>query len=584
MGKYTRRGSLVFIATGASMLVFDTAGFSTVEGDRTGDTNVSSDVGALIGLTVNNEPVAQVLSTANGPPTEPQTITIENNTNATFEDTGGDGPITVTSENDKFNFRATTGSGGDSKLTGSELNQVGKLPFVPGDTIDIGVLSASNQTGTVEDTVSFKFDSDEDDTAISIERDIALQFSSVGQLVYAVSGDIQVYGSLNDEISDPPEKGQVDSVGSIVADITGDGDADIAYTKGKELELTQIGFDNSNDVVTIFNSGSKDSYPEPPTSKTRIAAADLKNFPVENDTFGDAAALFADSGANKLYAAQPSESSGGQEVDVLVDTSNVGGAGAAVGIDDIDDDGVDELVYVNSSQALRYIDPIDTSEYSKPNRWSASDDHGQNVSGQILSKYTKGNGQFKNTINAPNVGGTNSGDEWVYARIKLSNGSIGSNNNIGVSATGDFTGDDIKYLPMVDGSNNLRFVDHRNNKIVVNTSTSVGKKAAIAPVDFDNDDTTELAFIGKLSASGSGKPLPPVDTSNVNISDSTGPIFYLDNPETVIDNGGQKGTASFELLQVGSGNYDEPGVVKDSNTPGFIVPDGDIGLNAGTII
>ena len=603
MGTYSRRAALTAIASGAGILAFQSSAYSTAETDRVSEVNTASDKTALVGLE------GDVITTDGETPTEPQSFTIVNNTSVTFDDPG---LIRVESANGRLEFRFSSEGIGQATLDTADFADV--LPFEPGDNIGIEVLTAARQTGTVTDTVVFTLQSSTDGLTAEVTREISLQFDASGQLVYGVGDNILVYGGQNKTVLSPPEEGTINSIGSIVADITGDENADIAYVSGDALEFTQVN-PSSDFPVSVDPEDFDQSTPN--KNKTRVAAGDLENWAVTpgnnedggesgeeeeedeeeedgdqgnsgqgnngqgnsgqgnngqgnstntgsqqaNSQLGDAVALYADSGANSIYAAESNTAGDSQTVRKLVDTSNAGGAGGVVGIADIDADGSDELVYVNSSQQLNFIKQVDTNQFSKPSDWEGGDTQSNYV--KILSKY-KNNGNFVNTI-----GGI------VYGKAKLGNASVGSNNNIGVSAPGNFTTSEIKQIPFVDGSNNLAFINHKNSKTTV-TQSGPAKKAALAPVDIDNDGITELFFIGK-----SGDPaLPDVDTSPSGVSNGDGVIFYLSNPDSAINGA----TPQFELLQVPSAEFRKPGVIGSGETPGFIVPNESLGLNAGTVI
>jgi len=565
MGTYSRRAALTAIASGAGILAFQSSAYSTAETDRVSEVNTASDKTALVGLE------GDVITTDGETPTEPQSFTIVNNTSVTFDDPG---LIRVESANGRLEFRFSSEGIGQATLDTADFVDV--LPFEPGDNIGIEVLTAARQTGTVTDTVVFTLQSSTDGLTAEVTREISLQFDASGQLVYGVTPEegndnILVYGGQNKTVLSPPEEGTIDSIGSIVADITGDKNADIAYVSDDTLEFTQVN-PSSDFPVSVDPEDFDQSTPN--KNKTRVAAGNLENWATRNNSeLGDAVALYADSNTSSIYAAESDASGDSQTVEELVDTSNASGAGGVVGIEDIDADGSDELIYLNSSQQLNFIKQIDTTEFSSPSEWVGT----QESYSKVLQVYKDGNGNFTNTING-----------IAYGKATLDNASVGSNNNVGVSAAGTFSTDknSIRQIPFVDGSKNLAFINHKNEKTVINTNleeASVAKKAALAPVDIDNDDITELFFIGQTDQAGEDGPLPRVDTDpdSVNISDSTGPIFYLSNPGDAIDGS----TPQFELLQVPETEYDRPGVIGDeSSTPGFIVPNGSLGLNAGTVI
>jgi len=567
------------IAGGASLWIYDTGAFSSVVADRNSDVKrAGTPSNAIIGLqggVITGSP-------SSNPLTEPQTFTIKNNSPTTFTEND---PITISSKNGRFVFRLDPANTGSSSLDETHLNSEGHLPFEPDDSFDVDVLTSSGQSGTVTDAITLNFNSGTEGLIADIAIETSLQFRATGQLVYTKNGDIFVYDTINETVLDPPEDDKVDSVGSIVADITGDGDADIAYTKEKKLELTQAGDSNSGfkpNGKTVFK-GSNNSFDRPNKNKTRVAAGDLTNWPLENSSkLTEAVALYVDKDKNKLKAAQPNSNSKSQAVETLVDTSNVGGAQGVTGVEDIDADGDDELIYINSSQQLNFIKPFrvgsGSNEFSSPSEWVNE----QANYSQVLPQFKDGNGGFTNLIDGTDAGYT---DKVAYGKAKLGNATVGSNDNVGISAPGNFSSSNKKYIPFIDGSQQIAFIDHTNTKTTVKpaSATSIARKAAIAPVDVDADDTTELAFIGITNKSGSNGPLPAV---NKNIKDSTGPVYIFTGSKKVLDNNGQADGSDFELLQPpGSQQTSSNGIVQENGGGKyFIVPDGNIGLNAGTVI
>jgi len=609
MGKYTRRAALGAIAGGIVLFISDTAGFSSIEGDRTADTQLSDDGSAIIKLT------GAVFDTNSDRPTEPAEITITNNSEVPFDTTS---EITITSQNKKFRFREkNTGSAAQTQLTQNDLIDATEQ-FNPGDSFNIEILTASDETGSVTDNLQAELRALSESLTADLSRQISLQFKATGQLVYASDQNtLKVLDTVQNNITNPAESSNIDSVGSIVADLTGDGNADIAYIRNKRLELTQISVDRDNNITTVFGPGKRkdkdedegeeedeeededenedengsngngnntaNSPVDPNTDGTRVAAGDLDSWPDERVDDSDSGrvkrkysvsgsvALFADTGRNKIFAAQPSTATKDTAVEVLIDTSNIGGAAGVAGLEDIDNDGLAELVYLNSSQQLNFIKQIDTTKFTSPSEWVNT----QSNYSKVLTKYKDSNNssKFGKTVGENN--------NIAFGKATLGNASVGSNANVGVSAVGEFSAGDNKQIPFVDGSNELAVINHKNEKTNLTMNTSAIKKAAIAPVDIDDDGITELFFIGDPNKDA----LPDVDTEGVNLNNggNSGPIFYVSNPAGIIDNGE---SADIELLQVPPDQYSRDEVIGDnkSDTPGYIVPDISIGLNAGTVI
>jgi hypothetical protein len=135
------------------------------------------------------------------------------------------------------------------------------------------------------------------------------------------------------------------------------------------------------------------------------------------------------------------------------------GAQAVVGAGDVDDDGTDELVFSDSSQQLRYIEP---------------------------------DGSIK----------------------KIDNGQLGSNDGIGAGGgLGDFPGSDVAdSVVAVDGSNTLKVV---NDSEAFDGLANDAAKSPPAAADVDADSADEVVY---LSTDGILKYVDDVGSSNeVNI-------------------------------------------------------------------
>jgi hypothetical protein len=115
------------------------------------------------------------------------------------------------------------------------------------------------------------------------------------------------------------------------------------------------------------------------------------------------------------------------------------GCGGVAGVNDIDDDGSDEMVFVDSSQQMRYLEQDGTT-------------------------------------------------------VKIQNGDVGSDKSAGFGSPADFDGDGVPEVPFIDGSNIPAVVTADGTKTKLNAD-GIAKKAAIAPVDLDGDGTPEFTFL-----------------------------------------------------------------------------------------
>jgi len=249
-----------------------------------------------------------------------------------------------------------------------------------------------------------------------------VEFNAEGRLVYAVDGnpkkgDIKVYDAVNDTLQDPAQSVSAAVVGANAADIVGDSNADIPFAAKN---------DNRNVYATDVGSGSdtainKGNQPKLKKQKTRFA---LRPWP-DSSLSGDLI-LAADNGSSEIIG-----------VDANGNTESLATPGDGCdGVKDIDGDGDLEMVFVDGSQQIRYLEQDGTVS-------------------------------------------------------KVQNGGVGSNNSTGFGSPADF-GNGVE-IPFVDGSNNVALVDYQGNKTTL--AHGVAKKSAIAPVDIDGDGTLEFTYI-----------------------------------------------------------------------------------------
>jgi hypothetical protein len=464
--------------------------FTSTNADRDSEIDVAGDADGVLRLTdFSQNPVYQA----------PHEVTVTNNTSQTL-----DGNNYVTSRNGALQFR-TPGSG--SSAATLQLSTSG-LP--PNNSTTFEIVTGPNSTGQVTDTVTLSFES-RSGLSVTVVRDITVEFKSGGQLVYAVgngsgNGNIRVYDAVNDVVNDPPNSNDADIIGANAADIVRGSDADIPYlTKGggnEDIFFTHVGASNATSV-------RKGNKPRLKKQKTRLT---LSEWPPA--TLSGTLLLAADNNTSKILAF---DSNGNDET--LATPSN--GCGGVAGVADIDGDGSVELVFVDSSQQMRYLE------------------------------------QNGNTVKIPNAG-------------------VGSNNSTGFGPPVDFDGDGTIEIPFIDGSQNPAVVTAGGNKTILN-SNGVAKKAAIAPVDIDDDGTPELMFLGNSSGNiryvddvlGSntvktlqinGSPVTPLEKVGLNsgIDTQTGATGTPAQTPTSTPSGG---------CTVGSNN--NPGAFQFTNLQGF---------------
>jgi hypothetical protein len=213
----------------------------------------------------------------------------------------------------------------------------------------------------------------------------------------------------------------VSAIAASKADFDGDGRSEIPILEsGDEIRLI--------DGVS-GPDGAIDISPEARTNNTHLTTGRFD---------GSATSIFYIANG-EIYRANPEESS------TKIATPD-NGASAVAGVRDIDGDSISELVFVDGSQQLRYVEP--------------NDDEAQTFT-------------------------------------KIPNGGVGSNNGIGVGAPADFTGDGKADVPIVDGSNQIRLLGPEGvrERLITGNDDEQAAKAPVSANDVDGDGELELVYL-----------------------------------------------------------------------------------------
>lgn len=402
-GKWTRRTVLGSIATGVVVLASDTYGYSVTELSRDSTIITSSDGNALIAL--DGFDPSKVYN-------EPHKVTVENQTNSTLETNK------VESTNGDLKFRDTGDTGSSDNPYYFDTN------LAPGESYDFEIVTSDEATGDVTDTVTLSLEAP-DGISVELGRSITVEFKAGGQLVYALNGDIQVYDAVNDSLNTPPNRANADIIGANAADI-------LEENPGADIPYLTKDDDNSEDVLATSVGASDDEVidkgeqPKLKKQKTRLALRPWPDASLSGDLI-----LSADDGSEKIIG-----------VDANGNTEEIAepgdGADGVAGVADIDDDGKVELVFVDSSQQMRYLEQDGTTR-------------------------------------------------------EIENADVGSNNSAGFGSPVDFGKGDIE-IPFIDGSNQPALIDYQGNKNVL-IASDVARKAAVAPVDIDGDGSFEFMYL-----------------------------------------------------------------------------------------
>lgn len=393
-------------------------------GDRAVDASTADDQNALLGLSGFKENPGSIYK-------EPHEVEVTNRTDSQLTDNrvrsdinGGNGDL---------EFRDV---GASNSTTDKAL---GSLSPSESDTFEI--VTAPDESGEVTDTVTLEYASP-GDVSITVVRDITVKFKAAAQLVYAVDtntqkGDIRVYDAVNNVLNKPPQSEKADVIGANAADILSGSDADIPFASKKSKDVHATWVNASSDKK--LGKGTEHILKK---QKTRLA---LRPWPPSSLS---GPLVLAANNASQIVGID-----GNGNTDIIADPPN--DCDGVAGVKDIDGDGKLELVFVDSSQQIRYLEQDGTTE-------------------------------------------------------KVENGGVGSNNSTGFGSPAVFPGSpdsntssNLPEIPYIDGSNNVALVTHGGTKTILKNGGA--KKAAIAPIDIDGDGDLEFAFLSSNDDDDDGK-------------------------------------------------------------------------------
>jgi len=389
------------MAAGGSLMLFDSQSFDQISADRHTNVSVGDDDSAIVRLTEFKENTVYE---------EPHEVTVRNETGSALT-----GNNWVNSVNGRLEFRESDADTASDSMALDSLADGAELSFQ--------VVTATDESGEVSDDIVLDLQ-EPDELSVQIERNLTVEFKSSGRLVYALDGDIRVYDAVKDEEVAAPESHNADVIGANAVNFTDPTDnADIAYASSGTNGMF------TTEVNAVSDNTVRDTSPSDHginKQKTRFA---VDKWPKSSrDEF---MIFYADAGNSSIYGMYAD----GDIEKIATPSNNVAGVS---GVTDIDGDGSVEMVFVDGSQQLRYL----------------------NTDGSVTG---------------------------------LGNGGIGSNNSAGFGPPADF-GKGIE-IPFIDGGNNAAVIGSDNKKTTL-TSNGPAKKAAVAPVDVDNDDELEFCFLG----------------------------------------------------------------------------------------
>ncbi|MFB6120131.1 MAG: FG-GAP repeat domain-containing protein [Halobacteriaceae archaeon] len=400
MGRTRRRGHRS-VTTVLALLVLvlslwhvvPAASFDAVALDRDTESDVVADEGGVLGL---NRSDGVTLGTTE------RLVTVTNGLTA-------DASVTVSLDSATTDF-------GDLILGGTRGDTV-TFDLAAGDSQHVDFDAVCDES-YADESVTFTVTADTGGVRGEATRSVPLDSGDCGGGVVYATGARDLRSVLNGSGITDYVPSSVDVVGPKAASLDGDGALEVPFVNGSSGDVYAV--DANNETVHLLDTGS-----------TSVAAAASKSrMAVGTWNGSDTSVFFAGSGASKIYRVAP-----GGSPTLVANPGN--GAGAVAGIADVDGDGADELVFLGSSQQIRYLEPDGTT-------------------------------------------------------VKVPNGGVGSNNGVGVGTPADFDGDGQARIPLVDGSGNLQLITHDGTK----TKLAAGvDKAPLAAQDWDGDGRPEVIYL-----------------------------------------------------------------------------------------
>ena len=238
------------------------------------------------------------------------------------------------------------------------------------------------------------------------------------RIVYAESDSLMSFSTKIGSVKDHTPQ-SVDVTGSATKLL--DGSYSIPfYGDSSEANNALQYIDDSGDITEL------------PTGSTTVKSQ--KSVVATANWSGNQASVYYATANNDgdIYRIAPGESSPNKVA------SPGNGVGGVLGTGDIDDDEAEELVFVDDSQDIRYLDGSDDSSGEK-------------------------------------IGGA------------------GSNNNVGAGEPASFWGYGVR-VPIIDGSNNVALMAGDGSKTTL-TDNGIAKKTLVTPTDVDGDGRLEVVFV-----------------------------------------------------------------------------------------
>lgn len=316
---------------------------------------------------------------------------------------------------------------GNLSLSGTDVGDSTSYTLLDGESTEIDFNTDCN-TSIVGENVTFDVSVEGTGLSGTIDSAVPIEDASCGSdgvrgVVYAGSSSRELHTARNGtKTSYGPLDIQV--TGPQTTDLDGDGELEIPYINDSTYVYT---IDRSKEITVLFNASNHSDISNVGTDKSRIAVGTWNGSGVS--------VFFNNKNQDQIYRA------GSDSAEQVVSPSN--GVRAVGAIYDIDEDGSDELLFVDGNQKLRYV------------------------------------------------------EEDGSTTVGIPNGSVGENNGIGIGSPADFDGDGTPRVAFIDGNGILSLVTADGNKTTLTESGSE-IQADMAPVsafDWDGDGAVEIIYV-----------------------------------------------------------------------------------------
>jgi hypothetical protein len=432
-GKVSRRSAIALIAGGGLAGLSGVGAFDQVEADRRFGANTVSDEDALLGIDIPAKVSMQVGSSK-------KLFTLENQTGVQLS-------VQVESLEDWLEIESSVSPPNSTTLStdggGSTVDISGTVSSGGGGTASVQINATEVATTSSESSIS-----------IQLTRSIPINATSgSGEFIIGITNKkkVELYEATNtgnDTVTKifPTEGyskagGAVRAIGTIGSDIDADGNPDLVAIK------------NKNKIMFVDEDGKIESV------KINSAKADTQKTTLSTGSWNGYDVFYSSKNHDKIYGINQT-SAGWAKPDEIVAPGN--GVNGILPPADIDNDGIDELVFADGSQHIRYVD--------------------------------------KNL----NI-------------TKVTSGGVGSSNNIGVGPVATIDGRTL--MPTVDGSNNIKFLGPPKSGSGTVKKRAVFKgvdaaKSRITVADIDRDGELEVVYL-----TNSNQKLRYID--NIDISEGS---------------------------------------------------------------